>query len=87
MSGSGGRVLLVAAAAAMMTASGPGFVQAQQLAEAPVVSCAEDLTGDGFVSTNDLLYLLASFNRPTSQPAAAAADLDGVRVLRRAPAA
>ena len=40
--------------------------------------CAYDLTEDNLVSTNDLLYLLATFGRDAaSDPAAQAADVDG----------
>ena len=53
---------------------------------AQTTSCPEDLTGDGVTSTNDLLYLLASFGRDaTSQLTAVAADLDGVRAHHHAP--
>ena len=42
-------------------------------------SCAADFTQDGLVSTNDLLYLLATFGRTVTEEgsAAALADLDG----------
>ena len=41
-------------------------------------ACAYDMTDDGLVSTNDLLYILAAFGRSASEtPSAARADVNG----------
>ena len=71
---------LLAAAALLALGSAPAALAQTTVFNFDSGACAEDLTGDGFVSTNDLLYLLASYGRSAAtEPAAAWADLDGVR--------
>ncbi len=52
-----------------------GGAAAQQQSESEGVFCAADIDANGLVSTNDLLYLLASFGR--TGEAHLAADVDG----------
>lgn len=68
-------MIVLSCAAALLAATAPRRAGAQLAA-----ACAYDLTDDGIVGTNDLLYLLAAFGR-TSSPTAALADVNGDGVV------
>lgn len=70
------RMIVLSCAAALLAATAPRRAGAQLAA-----ACAYDLTDDGIVGTNDLLYLLAAFGRSTSSPTAALADVNGDGVV------